>query len=358
MARLKINDLHKSYGEVKVLEGLNLDIPSGEFWVLLGPSGCGKSTLLRIIAGLEDETAGDVVLQDTSITALPPAKRGIAMVFQTYALYPHLTVRGNMALVLKQAGHSKSEIQERVTESSRALELDALLDRKPAELSGGQRQRVAIARAIVRKPKLFLFDEPLSNLDAALRGSVRLEIARLHQRLSATMVYVTHDQVEAMTLADKIVVMHDGAIQQVGSPRALYEKPQNLFVAGFIGSPAMNFLDVEEIQNSKAILASGEVISLSKTAPVSHGSAKMGVRPNGWQLVSAKGKTADLLGEVLLEEYLGDATYVHIKLKSGAHVVVREDPAKTYKIGETVGIKVAPLSIHLFDKKSGKRLGG
>ncbi|MCF6301973.1 MAG: sn-glycerol-3-phosphate ABC transporter ATP-binding protein UgpC [Devosiaceae bacterium] len=357
MAHLKIDDLHKSYGDVKVLEGLDLDIPSGEFWVLLGPSGCGKSTLLRIIAGLEDETAGDVILDGKSITTLPPAKRGIAMVFQTYALYPHLTVRGNMALVLKQAGHSKDEIEERVTESSRALELDPLLDRKPAELSGGQRQRVAIARAIVRKPKLFLFDEPLSNLDAALRGSVRLEIAGLHQRLSATMVYVTHDQVEAMTLADKIVVMHDGAIQQVGTPRELYEKPQNLFVAGFIGSPAMNFMDIEKIDNSVAYLVSGEKIALPKTAPVSHGSAKMGVRPNGWQLVSAKGKTADLKGEVLLEEYLGDATYIHVKLNTGVNVVVRGDPAKPHSIGDVVGVKVLTTSLHLFDDNTGKRLG-
>ncbi len=356
MADLKITDLHKSYGAVKVLEGLNLDIPSGEFWVLLGPSGCGKSTLLRIIAGLEDETSGDVSLEGNSITTLPPAKRGIAMVFQTYALYPHLTVKGNMSLVLKQAGHSKEEIEKRVAESSRALELDALLDRKPAELSGGQRQRVAIARAIVRNPKLFLFDEPLSNLDAALRGAVRIEIARLHQRLSATMVYVTHDQVEAMTLADKIVVMHDGAIQQVGSPRELYESPANLFVAGFIGSPPMNFLEVAEIKNSSAVLATGETFALGVNAPKSHGAAKMGVRPNGWKLVSATSKTADFQAEVLLEEYLGDATYVHLQLESGHQIIVRENPSESHKMGEMVGIKVLSDAVHLFDAKTGLRL--
>lgn len=358
MADLKIQSLHKSYGEVKVLEGLNLDIASGEFVVLLGPSGCGKSTLLRIIAGLEDETAGDVFLDGQSITLLPPAKRGIAMVFQTYALYPHLTVRGNMALVLKQSGHSKQEVEERVAESSRALELDPLLDRKPAELSGGQRQRVAIGRAIVRNPKVFLFDEPLSNLDAALRGQVRLEIARLHNRLSATMVYVTHDQVEAMTLADRIVVMHDGAIQQVGTPRDLYEKPANLFVAGFIGSPPMNFISAEKIVAGKAVLPDGKKLPLPKGAPKSHGNASVGIRPGGWHLVpEGKGK-GDLVGEVLLEEYLGDATYVHITLENGAQMIVREDPAHTHPIGAMVDIKLDPEAIHLFDTVSGERLNG
>ncbi len=356
MAELKIQSLHKSYGQVKVLEGLDLDIPSGEFIVLLGPSGCGKSTLLRIIAGLEDETAGDILLDGKSITLLPPAKRGIAMVFQTYALYPHLTVRGNMALVLKQAGHSKEEIEKRVAESSRALDLDALLDRKPAELSGGQRQRVAIGRAIVRNPKVFLFDEPLSNLDAALRGQVRLEIAGLHQRLSATMVYVTHDQVEAMTLADRIVVMHDGEIQQVGTPRELYEKPRNLFVAGFIGSPAMNFLDVKKIEGSKAVLEDGTKIVLPDSAPAEHGKARLGVRPGGWKLVSGARAKADLEAEVVLEEYLGDATYVHVNLADGTPVVVREDPSIIRKPGTGVKIRFDPAAIHLFDATTGLRL--
>ena len=357
MANLKIEALHKSFGTVKVLEGIDLDIPSGEFLVLLGPSGCGKSTLLRIIAGLEDESAGDVLLDEQSIAHLPPAKRGIAMVFQTYALYPHLSVRGNMALVLKQAGYSKQEVASRVAESARALELEPLMERKPAELSGGQRQRVAIGRAIVRDPKVFLFDEPLSNLDAALRGQVRLEIARLHQRLSATMVYVTHDQVEAMTLADRIVVMNGGEIQQVGTPRDLYEKPANLFVAGFIGSPAMNFLDVEKIEDGKAFLFDGETQARLGNAPGKHAKAVLGVRPGGCVLRDIQpGATKGLIGEVLLEEYLGDASYVHVKLDSGEDVVVREDPQKTHKLGNRVVVELDPAAVHLFDAESGERL--
>lgn len=356
MASLKIDNLHKSFGATKVMEGINLDIASGEFVVLLGPSGCGKSTLLRIIAGLEDETSGDIVLDGQSITHLPPAKRGIAMVFQTYALYPHLTVRGNMALVLKQAGYSKQEIESRVAESARALELEPLMDRKPFELSGGQRQRVAIGRAIVRDPKVFLFDEPLSNLDAALRGSVRLEIAKLHQRLSATMVYVTHDQVEAMTLADRIVVLSAGEIQQIGTPRDLYEKPENLFVAGFIGSPAMNFLEVESIQAGKAHLKSGATIALGPDAPQSHGPAVLGVRPGGCSLTETAADDG-LRGEVQIEEYLGDATYVHVTLDSGEDIVVREDPARRVQAGSHSGIAIDASQTHLFDKKSGKRIG-
>jgi len=358
MADLKIQSLHKSYGLVKVLEGLDLEVPSGEFLVLLGPSGCGKSTLLRIIAGLEDETAGDILLDGKSITLLPPAKRGIAMVFQTYALYPHLTVRGNMALVLKQAGYSKQEIKARVAESARALELEPLLERKPAELSGGQRQRVAIGRAIVRDPKVFLFDEPLSNLDAALRGQVRLEIARLHQRLSATMVYVTHDQVEAMTLADRIVVMNAGVIQQIGSPRQLYENPANLFVAGFIGSPAMNFLAVEKIAAGQAIIAAGQKLPLAKWAPQTHGKTILGVRPGACSLSGISEQENSVQGEVLLDEYLGDASYVHVALDIGGDLVVREDPQKIHKPGERVSVKFNPEALHLFDSESGARLGG
>lgn len=354
MSNLKIDALHKSFGTVKVLEGIDLDIQSGEFVVLLGPSGCGKSTLLRIIAGLEDESAGDILLEGASIAHLPPAKRGIAMVFQSYALYPHLTVRGNMALVLKQAGYSKQEIDERVAESARALELEPLMDRKPAELSGGQRQRVAIGRAIVRDPKVFLFDEPLSNLDAALRGQVRLEIAGLHQRLSATMVYVTHDQVEAMTLADRIVVMHGGAIQQVGSPRNLYEKPANRFVAGFIGSPAMNFLNIEKITGGTAHLTGGVKQDLSVLKLKDHGKAQLGVRPGGCVLNDEASN--GIPGQVLLEEYLGDASYVHVSLENGEHIVVREDPAHSFQKGQKVGVEIDPTAIHLFDAESGNRL--
>ena len=242
MGSLTLDNVRKSFGSVDVLKGINLEVAEGEFVVFVGPSGCGKSTLLRIVAGLEEATSGAVRINDRVVNTVPPARRGIAMVFQTYALYPHLNVRDNMGLGLKQAGMPKTEIAQRVDKATAMLSLDALVDRRPAELSGGQRQRVAIGRAIVREPELFLFDEPLSNLDAALRAQTRLEIARLHDQLKATMVYVTHDQVEAMTLADRIVVLDGGVIQQVGSPMELYNDPANMFVAGFIGSPKMNFM--------------------------------------------------------------------------------------------------------------------
>src|SRR4051812_17545279 len=245
MAKLKIDQIRKSFGKSDVLKGVDIDIADGEFIVLLGASGCGKSTLLRIIAGLETQTSGHISIGGQVVDNLPPARRAIAMVFQSYALYPHLDVAGNWAMGLKQAGESKELIAERTKEAARILAMEDLLQRKPSELSGGQRQRVAIGRAIVRHPEVFLFDEPLSNLDAALRAQVRFEIARLHNQLNATMVYVTHDQVEAMTLADRIVVMDKGVVQQVGTPEELYRRPANLFVAGFIGSPKMNFLKGE-----------------------------------------------------------------------------------------------------------------
>ncbi|MXQ07444.1 ATP-binding cassette domain-containing protein [Alphaproteobacteria bacterium GH1-50] len=242
MTALTLKDVNKSFGEVHVLKDINMEVEEGEFVVFVGPSGCGKSTLLRVIAGLEDATSGEVRIGGEVVNMTPPSKRGIAMVFQSYALYPHLNVRGNMTLALKQEGQSKAVIEERVQKASKMLNLEAYLDRFPSELSGGQRQRVAIGRAIVREPKLFLFDEPLSNLDAALRMNTRLEIAALHRQLGATMVYVTHDQTEAMTLADKIVVLRDGRVEQIGSPMELYNNPANQFVAGFLGSPSMNFL--------------------------------------------------------------------------------------------------------------------
>jgi multiple sugar transport system ATP-binding protein len=242
MGSLTLTAIRKSFGAVDVLKGIELDVVTGEFVVFVGPSGCGKSTLLRIIAGLDEQTSGDLRIDGRLMNGVPPAKRGIAMVFQSYALYPHLTVAKNMSLALSQEGVPQAEINKRVETASSLLQLNALLARRPAELSGGQRQRVAIGRAIVRQPSLFLFDEPLSNLDAALRVGTRIEIAKLHRQLGATMIYVTHDQIEAMTLADKIVVMHGGVVQQVGRPLELYAKPANLFVAGFIGSPTMNFI--------------------------------------------------------------------------------------------------------------------
>lgn len=241
MTALSLKNVNKSFGEVRVLRDISLDVAEGEFVVFVGPSGCGKSTLLRVIAGLEDATSGEIHITGEHVNLTPPSKRGIAMVFQSYALYPHLNVRGNMTLALKQEGQPKAVIEERVEKASNMLDLGAYLNRFPSELSGGQRQRVAIGRAIVREPKLFLFDEPLSNLDAALRMNTRIEIANLHRKLGASMIYVTHDQTEAMTLADKIVVLRDGRVEQIGSPMELYNNPANQFVAGFLGSPSMNF---------------------------------------------------------------------------------------------------------------------
>ncbi len=241
MTALKLTNVNKFFGEVHVLKDINMEVEEGEFVVFVGPSGCGKSTLLRVIAGLEDATSGEVQIGDEVVNLTPPSKRGIAMVFQSYALYPHLNVRGNMTLALKQERQPRSVIDERVAKASRMLNLEDYLERFPSELSGGQRQRVAIGRAIVREPKLFLFDEPLSNLDAALRMNTRIEIKNLHRQLGASMIYVTHDQTEAMTLADKIVVLRDGRVEQIGSPMELYNNPANQFVAGFLGSPSMNF---------------------------------------------------------------------------------------------------------------------
>ncbi|WP_323005122.1 ABC transporter ATP-binding protein [Pseudorhodobacter sp.] len=257
MTALILDNVCKSFGPVEVLKNINLTVEEGEFVVFVGPSGCGKSTLLRVIAGLEDATSGTINIGGAVVNGVPPAKRGIAMVFQSYALYPHLSVENNMSLALKQEKQPKAEIAARVAEASRILSLDDYLDRRPSELSGGQRQRVAIGRAIVREPKLFLFDEPLSNLDAALRMNTRIEIAKLHRTLKASMIYVTHDQTEAMTLASKIVVLRDGRVEQVGAPMELYNNPANRFVAGFLGSPAMNFFPAELV-GGKA----GEVIGL------------------------------------------------------------------------------------------------
>ena len=245
MANVRLRDVRKSFGAVEVIKGVDIDIAEGEFVVFVGPSGCGKSTLLRMIAGLEDITGGTLEIDGKVVNDLPPKDRGIAMVFQTYAIFPHMTVRENVAFGLTIAGAPKAEKDEKVAEAARILQMEHLLDRRPSQLSGGQRQRVAIGRAIVRDPKVFLFDEPLSNLDAALRMDMRMEIGKLHQNLGATMVYVTHDQVEAMTLADKIVVLKDGEVMQVGSPMELYHNPANLFVAGFLGAPSMNFIKVK-----------------------------------------------------------------------------------------------------------------
>ena len=270
MTALTLTHVSKSFGAVDVLKDISLSVEEGEFVVFVGPSGCGKSTLLRVIAGLEDATAGEVRIGGDLVNRTPPSKRGIAMVFQSYALYPHLNVRKNMTLALRQEGQPKEVIEERVANAARMLNLDPYLDRYPSELSGGQRQRVAIGRAIVRQPKLFLFDEPLSNLDAALRMNTRIEIANLHRQLSASMIYVTHDQTEAMTLADKIVVLRDGRVEQIGTPMELYNKPANQFVAGFLGSPSMNFFPAGLVNegDSRTMGVRPEDLFLSDTGPL------------------------------------------------------------------------------------------
>ncbi|MCE8546440.1 ABC transporter ATP-binding protein [Ruegeria pomeroyi] len=299
MTALTLSNVCKSFGPVDVLKNIDLTVEDSEFVVFVGPSGCGKSTLLRVIAGLEEATSGSIDIGGQVVNTVPPAKRGIAMVFQSYALYPHLTVHGNMALGLKQAGHPRDEIERRIAEAARMLSLEAYLSRRPSELSGGQRQRVAIGRAIVRKPKLFLFDEPLSNLDAALRMNTRIEIANLHRQLTASMIYVTHDQTEAMTLADKIVVLRDGRVEQVGSPLELYNNPANRFVAEFIGSPAMNFVDADRVGG-----------------PVG---ATLGIRPEHARI----GDTGPLSGQVMHVEKLGSDTNVMIDLGRDSRFTVR-----------------------------------
>ena len=320
MSTVTLRDIHKRYTDVEVIKGIDLDINDQEFVVFVGPSGCGKSTLLRMIAGLEDISSGDLLIDGERVNDVPPDKRGLAMVFQTYALYPHMTVAENMAFSLRLGGMSKQQRLERAREVARTLQLEPLLNRKPKELSGGQRQRVAIGRALVRSPKVFLFDEPLSNLDAALRVQMRLELASLHDSLQATMIYVTHDQVEAMTLADKIVVLQGGIVEQVGSPLELYHHPRNLFVAGFIGSPKMNFLAV----TVSAVNDSGTTVQLpgdaSVTIPVKPGSlsvgdrATLGIRPEHLKLDQTN---PTLTGEVLVVERLGGETFLYVRIADG-----------------------------------------
>jgi multiple sugar transport system ATP-binding protein len=329
MGSLALENVRKSFGTVDVIKGVDLDVDNGEFAVFVGPSGCGKSTLLRIIAGLEEQTSGHVRIDGRVVDATPPAKRGIAMVFQTYALYPHLDVRRNMGLALQQEGSSRAEIEVRVAKAAGLLRLESLLSRRPAELSGGQRQRVAIGRAIVREPSLFLFDEPLSNLDAALRVGTRIEIAKLHRQLGATMVYVTHDQVEAMTLADKIVVLNAGLIEQVGRPLDLYNRPANLFVAGFIGSPTMNF------------------ITGAEAARV--GAATIGVRPE--HLVLAP--DGAWKGSVSHAEHLGADTMLYVEAPGLGFLTVRAHGDVPHIVGDALAF--APSRIYRFDAE-GKAL--
>lgn len=325
MGSLTLKNVHKSYGKVEVLKDINLEVNDGEFVIFVGPSGCGKSTLLRTIAGLEDVTSGDIEISGRNVNVLPPSKRGIAMVFQSYALYPHLSVRGNMGLGLKHDGKDKAYITERVNTAGKMLQLDAYMDRRPSELSGGQRQRVAIGRALVREPDLFLFDEPLSNLDAALRVQTRIEIAKLHRDLATTMIYVTHDQVEAMTLADKIVVLRDGRVEQIGAPMTLYNDPDNLFVAQFIGSPSMNALPAAVLDLDPKI-------------------ATIGLRPEAIR-IEANGS---LNGVVSHLEHLGADTFVYVHV-GDTLVTVREAGQTHHDIGQTVGLGFDMARAFLFD---------
>jgi multiple sugar transport system ATP-binding protein len=352
MASVTIRDLRKSFGTVEVLHGVSVEIGEGEFVVLVGPSGCGKSTLLRMLAGLEHVTSGEIMIGDRVVNDLPPKERDIAMVFQNYALYPHLTVADNMAFSLMLKNAPKSEIAEKVKPAAEILGLTALLERYPRQLSGGQRQRVAMGRAIVREPLVFLFDEPLSNLDAKLRVSMRAEMKNLHQRLKTTTVYVTHDQIEAMTMADKIVVMHDGRVEQIGTPLELYDSPTNLFVAGFIGSPAMNMLSGRVDSENPGRFLTGDGIALPILKPLEgmpKAGAIYGLRPESMQL------GGDIPLHVDVVEPTGSETHV-IGHLGGTEVVGVFRERISAGPGEEIGISIEPQATHLFDAASGKRL--
>ncbi len=349
MSEVKIEKLCKSYGPVDVLKNIDLLVEDGSFVVLVGPSGCGKSTLLRSIAGLEAIDSGSINIGGKQVNDLPPAQREIAMVFQSYALYPHMNVYSNMAFGLKFARTPKAEIEARVAEAARILQLEPLLLRRPRELSGGQRQRVAIGRAIVRKPQVFLFDEPLSNLDAALRINTRVEIAKLHKLLKATIVYVTHDQVEAMTLADKIVVMNNGRVEQTGKPLDLYYKPANLFVAGFIGSPAMNFLPATITKKDHLDLGGGLglTMSLPKTCKVGD-TVTVGCRPEHIEFAT-KGKS-QIKGKVDIIERLGETGFAHVTLNNGKTIVAQVNGDPKHGNGDEVSLGLSPQHLHVFDQ--------
>ena len=352
MAQLQLRDVNKAFGNTHVIRDVDLEIEPGEFVVFVGPSGCGKSTLLRLIAGLEQLTSGEIVIAGRAVMDLPPSKRGIAMVFQSYALYPHMTVFNNMAFSLSLQGVAKAEINERVLAAAKILQMEHLLDRRPAALSGGQRQRVAIGRAIVRNPDVFLFDEPLSNLDAALRHDTRVEIAKLHNQLGATTIYVTHDQVEAMTLADKIVVLKEGEVMQVGSPLELFNTPENEFVAGFLGSPKMNFFDgtitAVTAKSDKADFTSDEVdvkaVRLVSTQKGAGDTARLGIRPQHLRL-DAKGS---LSGTITLVERLGTETIVELVTAKGTPFRFASPDTPDLDVGQAVSFSFDAKDAHLF----------
>jgi multiple sugar transport system ATP-binding protein len=332
MSFLQLQGVEKHFGEVRTIKGIDLSIARGQFTVFVGPSGCGKSTLLRLIAGLETLDKGSLTLDGRDITRLPSAQRDLAMVFQSYALYPHMTVAENMSFSLRLAKADPAVIKKKVDRAAEILNLGPYLKRLPREMSGGQRQRVAIGRAIVREPKIFLFDEPLSNLDAALRGQTRVEIAKLHRELGATTIYVTHDQVEAMTLADQVVVLRDGAIEQVGTPLALYDKPANRFVAQFIGTPQMNVVDRAELPAAAAAMS---------------GAAYVGIRPEALRLTQPG--QGQIVAQVELVEALGAETLVYLHTPRGAQIVLRQNSRTTLVAGDDVGVDVELGHLHWFD---------
>jgi ABC-type sugar transport system ATPase subunit len=349
MADLKLTDIKKSYGAATIIHGVDLAIADGEFVVFVGPSGCGKSTLLRIIAGLEQVSGGDIRIDGQSVTNVPASDRGLAMVFQSYALYPHMSVYKNMAFALENMSLSRAEIDQRVRRAAQMLQLTDYLDRKPKALSGGQRQRVAIGRAIVRDPKIFLFDEPLSNLDAELRVATRKELAALHGEIGGTMIYVTHDQVEAMTLADRIVVLRAGRIEQVGTPLEVYNHPANLFVAGFIGSPRMNLLPARVAGSGQVTIGNDtRSIPLPSTGQTASGAGiTLGARPEHIDVVDET--QADLIITVNLVEQLGGETYLYGSAPGLPELTVRQDGQARYDRNQRVGLRLEREALHLFD---------
>jgi multiple sugar transport system ATP-binding protein len=353
MASVGIRDVKKAFGTTQVIHGVDISINDGEFVVLVGPSGCGKSTLLRMIAGLENITGGEIRIGERVVNNVPPKERDIAMVFQNYALYPHMTVAANMGFSLKLRGAAKTEIDSRVNRAADILGLKPLLERFPRQLSGGQRQRVAMGRAIVRDPQVFLFDEPLSNLDAKLRVAMRTEIKELHQRLKTTTVYVTHDQIEAMTMADKIVVMHDGIVEQIGTPLELYDKPDNQFVAGFIGSPAMNFLKGKVKANGSAGFEGPQGVKLPLGAVPANSDGRpavYGIRPEHFTIADDGAEA-----EIVVVEPTGSETQVFAKI-GGEDVVAVFRERHKFEPGDKVRLKPDPALVHLFDEATGKRL--
>ena len=360
MANVQVSEVTKKYGALQVMHGVSVDIEDGEFVVLVGPSGCGKSTLLRMIAGLEDISGGDIVIGGKTVSDADPADRGIAMVFQSYALYPHMTVAENLSFGLRMNGNPKADTEKRVNRAAEILQINELMDRRPKQLSGGQRQRVAIGRAIVREPQVFLFDEPLSNLDAELRVQMRVEISRLHKQLGTTMIYVTHDQTEAMTLADKIVVLRAGNIEQVGAPLDLYDDPANRFVAGFVGSPKMNFLDATVIGGGadSVTLALDSDPAVRLTLPIKErvnegARVTLGIRPE--HFADAGGGDADLTVHVDVAEHLGNTSYVYARTEGGEQLIIERPESRDVGNRDRLTVGLSARRAFLFDSK-GERL--